>query len=106
MKFISYAIWILGALLVVAALDALPDPPALNPSSAADKVLQLHDYSCDTAIERCDFFVGSAPSPVALLAAGTYKPWHPSDPMVITGLAADSSPPLLQDGRKLTLQTL
>jgi hypothetical protein len=106
MKFISYAIWILGALLVVAALDALPDPPALNPSAAADKVLQLHDYSCDTAIERGDSFAGSAPSPVALPATGTYKPWHPSYPMVVTGLAADSSPPRLQDGRKRTLHTL
>jgi hypothetical protein len=106
MKLISYAIWILGALLVVAALDALPDPPALNPSAAADKVLQLHDYSCDTAIERCDSLVGSDPSPVTLVAGGTYEPWHPADPMVITGLAADSSPPLLQDGRKRTLQTL
>jgi len=92
MRSISCVIWILGAVLVIATLDAQPDPPALNPSAAAAKVLQLHDYSCDTAIERCDSFV-SAASPVSLVAAGMYEPWRPMDPMVVTGQAADSSPP-------------
>ena len=34
MKTIWCTIWILSALLVVATVDAQPDPPALNPSTA------------------------------------------------------------------------
>jgi len=37
-RLIWYTVWILGALLVMASVDATPDPPALNPHMSGMKV--------------------------------------------------------------------
>jgi hypothetical protein len=33
MKAISCTVWVLGALMVMASLDTVPDPPAVNPQA-------------------------------------------------------------------------
>ena len=105
MKSISHTIWILGALLVIATLDALPDPPAVNPSIAQCKLGQLHDFSRDTVTPRCDSIGTSYPIPVSLVAVDACEPNRPSYRMVLTGRVTDSSPPAQQTGRKLSFQS-
>lgn len=105
MKSIRWTIWILGTLLVVATVDSRPDPPAVNPSTALAKVLQLPDCSCDTATRLSDAIATSVPVPVSLVAAEASQPYRPSDRMILTGQAADPSPPTPQAGRKLFFQS-
>jgi hypothetical protein len=97
MKSIWCTVWILGALLVIATLDALPDPPAVvNPSTARCEVLQLHNYSWETAPRRSDSLTTPYPFPVSLVAGDGCEPYRPSDRMVLTVQAADPSPPVPQ----------
>ena len=99
MKAIWCTIWILGALLVIATLDALPDPPAvMNPSAARCKVAQPHDDPYDAAPPRCDSVTTSYPFPVSLVAGDGCEPCRPSNRMVLTVQAADPSPPVPQSG--------
>jgi len=93
-------------LLVTATLDAVPDPPAVNPGTAQCKVLQLHDCSCDTVSQPCDSPGASYPFPMSLIAADGCDPYRPSDRMVHTGLATDSSPPAPLPGRQPSFQIL
>lgn len=105
MKLIPCTIWILSALLVMAALDTLPDPPAVNPSAGACKVLPLQDISCDTTMRRIDSPVVSDPFPVILVAADTTEPYRLSDRVMFTRQAADSSPPATQVPRIPSIQS-
>src|SRR5262252_3466459 len=94
MKIVFCTTWMLGALLVMATLDAQPDPAAVNPGSNVRQVLQLHHYSCDTAAWRCDSIGTCYPSsPASLATAHASESYHPSDPPVFTGQAGDPSPP-------------
>jgi hypothetical protein len=93
MKSVSCTIWIVAALLVVAALDTLPDPPAVSPNTAISKVIQMHDYSCDIAPQRCETRAIADRVPFSLVAADICKPNRPSNRIVVTGQAADTSPP-------------
>src|SRR5579872_753537 len=104
MKSIWCTIWILGALLVIATLDSLPDPPAVNPSPALSG-LQLHNLSCDTAGLCSDSVVISYPFLVSFGTADTRAPFRPSDRMVITGQVADLPPPAPPVGRKPSFQS-
>jgi hypothetical protein len=91
-KSVSCIVWILGALLL-AALDTRPDPPAVNPGSTGYKSSQIHAFSCPDAVQRCDSFVASNRFLTGELAAVTSEPGRSTDPMVIAGHAANSSPP-------------
>jgi hypothetical protein len=93
MKFISLGAWIVGALLVMAALDTQPDPPALNPSAAACKALQSHDCFCEPAPQVCDSFVAASPLSVSTGDIDTSECERPADSTSLTERAADSSPP-------------
>jgi hypothetical protein len=93
MKFISLGAWIVGALLVMAALDTQPDPPALNPSAAACKALQLHDCSCGPAPQVCDSFVAAPALSLSTSDVDPYEYERPVDSTSLTERAADSSPP-------------
>ncbi len=105
MKSVSTIIWILCGLLVIATLDALPDPPAVNPSTAQCKVLQLHVWCCDTVSQPCESLSTSYPLSLSLVAADRSEPYRPSDRMVHAGLATDSSPPAPRGGRKPCFQS-
>jgi len=94
MKFISLGVWIVCALLLMAALDTLPDPPALNPNATACKVLQSHVYPCDSAPQPCDSCFSADPVSLSTLYLDTYEYARPADPTtILTERAADSSPP-------------
>jgi hypothetical protein len=91
MKSIWCTVWILSALVVIATLDALPDPPAVNPSFSVGSV--LHHSSCDIATRRYDPPCASRPLPVSMADAETLEPYRPSDCPIFTAQAADPSPP-------------
>jgi hypothetical protein len=93
MKSIPLIIWILGAFLIVAALDTRPDPPAVNPAGAAARLLQPHVHSCLLAVERYESVLAFGPSCSNSTAADLFEHWHPTDPVAI-GQASDSSPPM------------
>src|SRR5271157_1976521 len=105
MRWVSCTIWILAALLVAAALDDIPDPPASNPRAAVCRVLHLRHYICETAIRRGDSLATPDPFPVGLVTADTGKSCRPSDCLLFTGQAADSSPPAPRVGRKPAFQS-
>lgn len=105
MRSLSCTIWILAALLIAAVLDDIPDPPAANPRAAVCKVLHLRDYAGDTAMRRGDSVATPDPFPVSLVAPDTCESCRPSDCMVLTGQAADPSPPAPRVGRKLAFQS-
>ena len=93
---LSCVIWILGAFLVCSAIDAAPDPPALNPGVAsACKVLSQHSSWRAPSTLRCDAVVAHQPIPVRFVAVAAVQPSPSTAPMVRAGYAADSSPPAL-----------
>src|SRR5581483_4339945 len=94
MKSVWCTIWILGALLVFATLDARPDPPGVSPNAALCELLHVHQCSSESAAPRCDSLTISDPISVDLITASVREPARPIDPMVSHGQAADSSPPL------------
>ena len=100
MKWIWCTMWILGAFLVIGMLDAVPDPPAVNPSTALSGALQRDSCACDTVAPRCDCLDTSYPVAVSLLAADACEPQPSGDRLVLTRQAADSSPPAPQAIRK------
>ena len=89
--------WIVGVLLIVATVDALPDPPAVNPGLVVCQVPQLHHCSSDPVAQRSECVGASCPFPASVVAADAYEPCHPTDGKVLTEQAADPSPPVLQD---------
>jgi len=103
MKSKSLIIWALGALMAVAAVDNVPDPPAVNPHtvSVASRMCEARGGVCDRRLD----FDWRCTSPhlqirwIALTPAD--EPNLPGDRIVLTGQAADPSPPALQAPRNL-----
>jgi hypothetical protein len=93
MKLISCMIWVLGSFFIIAALDTRPDPPAVNPTAASCKAVSLHDNFVRPAVRGCDSLFASDPSLIELVAVDPSDPRLPANPLVLTGHAADSSPP-------------
>lgn len=84
--------WLLGALLVMASLDRIPDPAATSPK-AQSVAVSLHEHSMDAAASR----ILVAPPPELRLPARTpasveISPVRQST--VLIDHAADPSPPL------------
>ncbi len=86
--------WVLGVALIVASLDARPDPPAVDPHGAIVKALNLRD---------CADCFRDQPSVAAMPARAQTRrisfnledgPDRPSDFLARTGQAADPSPPV------------
>jgi len=82
MNWISCTVWILGALLVVATLDRMPDPPAANSGDSHFSTLSCLDH------------------PDGILTAGTLAlpRWTMSDSTRIS-LAGASIPSIRQNVR-------
>lgn len=105
MKSVWCTIWILGALLVVATLDAQPDPPAVNPNLTLCKVLKTHAITGDTVARHYESVRTSHSFGVNLRAGDASEPYRPSDRMALTVQAADPSPPAPHAGRRLSVQS-
>jgi hypothetical protein len=104
MKPIWWGIWILGALLLISTVDTRPDPPAVN-SGAQWKVAPLQDCPDATTVRLCDGVGTSHVFLVHFVAADALEPHRPTDRMVVTGQAADPSPPLPPAQRKPSFQS-
>jgi hypothetical protein len=95
MKTKPYLLWILGAVLALASVDTIPDPPAVNPHTV-NVVSRLCDSgaACEQRL-NCGWFCFSAhlhATRIAFISAS--EPSLPRDWIVLTGQAADTSPPL------------
>jgi hypothetical protein len=94
MKLSSCMIWVLGLLLAIAAVDTIPDPPAVNPGAIGVAYI-LGDVGGDVHERRLN-----SDSSISLLLqvrwiafTSTYEPNLPTDRVVLTGFATDPSPP-------------
>ena len=89
MKFFWYSAWVLGALLLIVSLDAVPDPPAVNPHTVS---VDLHSVGLD-CLDLDTTAAQFHPDPHRLESLRDQGPKHPSDSILLTGRAADPSPP-------------
>ena len=88
---------VLGALLVVTAVDAVPDPPAVKP--AVVSVRALTEFG--GVLPKGECFRGDTCAVLQLLPLRRFDPAEggklrrPGDVIALTGYAADPSPPLV-----------
>jgi hypothetical protein len=94
MKLRSCIISVLGLLLAIASVDAVPDPPAVNPRAVGVAYI-LCDMCGDVHERRLN-----SDSSISLLLqvrwiafTSAYAPNLPTDRIVLTGFATDPSPP-------------
>jgi hypothetical protein len=94
MKSRSCIFWVLGLLLVIASVDTIPDPPALNPRSVGVALL------CEARGEVCErlnsgWIISSLVQVRWIAFTSAYETKLPTDWIALTGLATDPSPPTL-----------
>ena len=94
MKSSSCIIWVLVLLLVIASLDTVPDPPAVNPSTVSVACLlceagrDVHEYRLNSDLSLSLLFQ------IRWIAfTSAYEPNLPKDRIILTGFATDPSPP-------------
>ena len=95
MKTHSYLLWILGVVLALASVDTIPDPPAVNPHTVS-VVSQFSDSGASGSEQRLNngWFCFSSQLHAARIAfTSASEPSLPRDSIVLTGQAADTSPP-------------
>lgn len=98
MKSIWHIALLLCVFLVIASVDAIPDPPAVAPHSVDVKVSCLRDFAGSFREEPLTGDLASnlqhspihRPTPV-----DEAEPMRSSDWIALAGYAADSSPPAL-----------
>jgi len=99
-------IWVLGALMVIASVDTVPDPPAVNPQAV--NVISHLPVCPAGSCQRltCDSSCISSLLQIRWIAfTSTYEPNRPCDRIARMGHAADPSPPALEGRRKLYIQS-
>jgi hypothetical protein len=98
----SGIIWVLGALLAIASVDTIPDPPAVNPHTVnvASRLGEARggvgerrlnsDWSCSSHLQiRWTAFTSAC------------DPNLRGDRIALAGFAADPSPPALESRRNV-----
>jgi hypothetical protein len=98
------AIWILGALLVIATLDKVPDPPAANPGKAQIHTCCPHEVAVAT-FTPVQSFRTIFRQPLRHEANGIFQPLPVRGWIVLIEQASDPSPPSLQVRVKTSSQT-
>lgn len=93
MKSRSRIIWVLGLLLVIASVDTVPDPPAVNPRTVA--VASQCEARGDVCERRLNFDwpICSLVQLRWIAFTSDNKPKLLTDWIALTGLATDPSPP-------------
>jgi hypothetical protein len=91
---IRCTIWILSALLVIASLDAIPDPPAVNPHTVTVRIASERAESLPEYNSPLNPF---APFRTPGILVEDIEPDCPSSVIAQTRQAADPSPPALID---------
>ena len=96
MKSRSCIIWLLGLLLAIAAVDTVPDPPAVNPHTVGVASL-LREARGGVHARRLnsDSSISSLLQVRWIAFTSAYQPNLPTDRIVLTGVATDPSPPTL-----------
>ena len=99
MRLNSYIIWVLCALLVIASVDAIPDPPAID-QHAVNVVSSQICKAPSSAVDRrlnCSWTCPSLHTFQArwVTLTSVYETNLPTDWIALTGLAADPSPPTM-----------
>jgi hypothetical protein len=90
----SCIIWAFGLLLAIASVDAVPDPPAVNP-----RAVGVAYILCDACGDEHQRRLNSDSSISLLLQVrwiaftSAYEPNLPTDRTVLPGFATDPSPP-------------
>ena len=88
--------WILSALLVIATLDARPDPPAVDPHAVKAKATSLLGYSGEDGVQHlsCESLKVAPCLPSHSSGwADTGEPEGTTGALALVRHAADSSPP-------------
>ena len=95
MESVSCTIWVLVALMVMASVDAVPDPPAVNPHTVSvTSLIRLNQGGSGEPCVDWDSHCTSLPPRVHCIRfTDPYEPNRPSDSIALTGHAADPSPP-------------
>lgn len=93
MKAVFCIVWLLCAALALASIDTRPDPPALNPGAGQSKIFLPDDHVSTTVTDSVSTLGILNFSAVSLICTGDCEPYRPSDSLVLTSVAADSSPP-------------
>ena len=91
-----YLLWILAAVLAVTAVDSIPDPPAVNTHT-----VNVVSHLCDSGTNVCEqrfntgwFCFSSHLHATRIAYTSASEPNLPRDFIVLTGQAADTSPPI------------
>jgi hypothetical protein len=88
-----HVVLLLG-LLVAASIDQVPDPPVLNPHAASVLFLLPEASSTDCERVRIDGFSALSDLQIRwVIYAFGHEPSVPRDQIIVTGYAADPSPP-------------
>jgi hypothetical protein len=88
--------WVLGVAMVIASVDAIPDPPAVNPHTVT-VVSRLCEWGGGAYEQHlsCDWSSFSSHLRTRWVAlTSVSEPSLSRDWIVLTGQAADTSPPL------------
>jgi len=95
MKKHHYFLWILGAVLAIASVDTLPDPPSVN-THTVNVVSRLCDTggACEHRLNSGWFCFSSHLHATRIAFISASEPTLPRDWIVLTGQAADTSPPV------------
>jgi hypothetical protein len=95
LKWICCMVWILGCLLVLAAIDKVPDPPAANPNSTQFSDSCLHERSL-APVSPFAFMGIPSHFPLVFVAAEAVEFFPYNDLSNSIERAADPSPPVRQ----------
>jgi hypothetical protein len=97
MKSLAYIALVLSVLMVVSSVDAVPDPPAVNPHSLDLKIvglLDVPDASPDLRTHGVLPSLALIPSFRRVDIIETLQSNRPSDQIARVSVAGDPSPPL------------
>ena len=102
MKSKALFIWFLGLLIGIAAVDVIPDPPAVNPRtvSFASRLRQVRGGVPEWRLTSC-WSCNSRLRVRWIAFTSVYEPNLPIDSIAMTAFAADPSPPALDAPSKL-----
>jgi hypothetical protein len=109
MKSIWRAIWLLSSLLVILSLDPAPDPPAVKPYSVSVEASTIRDGIGSFGEPHLHGAPLNASAHLYvrfLTFTSDHKPNRPGELVVLTGQAADSSPPSAQSHTLLPVYRL
>jgi hypothetical protein len=96
MKPNPYLLWTLGVVLALAAVDTIPDPPAVNPHvvNVVSRICDSGSGACEQPLKGGWFCYSSHLHATRIAFTAASEPSLPPDGIVLTGHAADTSPPL------------